>query len=679
MYVDGILIGSTSASTKVGAIGKLFFGHTESSKTHEADYEAIRFYNKELSANEVVKNATADGNYDPSKAPTPFVSVAQPSTNIIGDITLCEFVLNKEKLVSYKDAQFVPANAIFYLSEDLKATNKEGNESFATIDEVLEGLDGKIIPVFYIKNNKVADALVSYLEEKNIKDVTVMSDDPAVVKYARESYVYLRGVIDYSASLKGKDLTEKDLLQIRANNTANLAKVALLPADAVKNDNVDYLNSRQITTWIMADDDASEAARLAILLSEAYGVVSSDPKGFYDTAMKYFEKNSLVRVPQIIGHRGIPSTHPENTLEGAIAAYEAGADIIEIDIYLTVDKVIVINHDSKTTLYNKQLAVESCTYKVLKELDYNGCKMPTLEDFFKEFKGKDVLLFIEIKSNKPLIVTEMKSLIEEYDMYGQCAVITYESTGQLPNMMQKYPEMPVGGLSGLTNSGLSTTLPTITEFVGKYNTTFNPSYTGYNSEYIKESLARGITTWPYTINTATQILQYIGYGHAGITTNYANVTGNLIKDMQIKADKTEGILVGEAVKLGVESTNFKRETKLLENAEYVIVEGGDIAKIENGELVFSQKGTAVVMAKTTTVTNGFNYKSYSTLVSFTAGDLVAPETTQDSSDTNAPESVEPTTTEVEDNDSGITLIIVACVAALVVAGAVVAIVIKKKK
>jgi hypothetical protein len=85
------------------------------------------------------------------------------------------------------------------------------------------------------------------------------------------------------------------------------------------------------------------------------------------------------------------------------------------------------------------------------------------------------------------------------------------------------------------------------------------------------------------------------------------------------------------------------------------------------------------MAKTTTVTNGFNYKSYSTLVSFTAGDLVAPETTQDSIDTNAPESVEPTTTEVEDNDSGITLIIVACVAALVVAGVVVAIVIKKKK
>ena len=54
---------------------------------------------------------------------------------------------------------------------------------------------------------------------------------------------------------------------------------------------------------------------------------------------------TLVRTPYMLAHRGIPGLARENTLEGAILAYEKGADHIENDIYMTKDRHIVILHD----------------------------------------------------------------------------------------------------------------------------------------------------------------------------------------------------------------------------------------------------------------------------------------------------------------------------------------------
>ena len=82
-------------------------------------------------------------------------------------------------------------------------------------------------------------------------------------------------------------------------------------------------------------------------------------------------------------------------------------------------------------------------------------------------------------------------------------------------------------------------------------------------------------------------------------------TGNLIKDTTLKADKLTGIDVGEKIPLTIETVNFKRVTGKLDGAEFVFVEGSDVAKIENGELVFTKEGSASVFAKATKVTKPF--------------------------------------------------------------------------
>jgi glycerophosphoryl diester phosphodiesterase len=49
--------------------------------------------------------------------------------------------------------------------------------------------------------------------------------------------------------------------------------------------------------------------------------------------------------PLVIAHRGLASTHPENTLPAFVAGLEAGADILETDVHLSRDGQIIIAHD----------------------------------------------------------------------------------------------------------------------------------------------------------------------------------------------------------------------------------------------------------------------------------------------------------------------------------------------
>ena len=49
--------------------------------------------------------------------------------------------------------------------------------------------------------------------------------------------------------------------------------------------------------------------------------------------------------PRLLGHRGSPKQHVENTLESFTAALDAGLDGFELDVQRTLDGVLVTHHD----------------------------------------------------------------------------------------------------------------------------------------------------------------------------------------------------------------------------------------------------------------------------------------------------------------------------------------------
>ncbi|OKI07192.1 glycerophosphodiester phosphodiesterase [Streptomyces sp. CB02923] len=81
----------------------------------------------------------------------------------------------------------------------------------------------------------------------------------------------------------------------------------------------------------------------------------------------------------VIGHRGAPYDHRENTLASLRAALEAGADAVEIDVRLTADRVPVLLHDpTLERLWGHDRRLSSLTYSQVDEVTAGG--VPTLRD-----------------------------------------------------------------------------------------------------------------------------------------------------------------------------------------------------------------------------------------------------------------------------------------------------------
>lgn len=57
----------------------------------------------------------------------------------------------------------------------------------------------------------------------------------------------------------------------------------------------------------------------------------------------------MFRTPQVVAHRGLASSFPENTLESIAAAIAEGVQFVEFDIQLSADEVPVLIHDDTLT------------------------------------------------------------------------------------------------------------------------------------------------------------------------------------------------------------------------------------------------------------------------------------------------------------------------------------------
>lgn len=114
-----------------------------------------------------------------------------------------------------------------------------------------------------------------------------------------------------------------------------------------------------------------------------------------------------LKIPRIIGHRGVAAYAPENTLEGFHTAADMGVEWVEFDVKLTKDQVAILFHDESLdrTTNGGDRPVAECTYEEIKQLEagswfsdsFSGIKIPTLEEALEVLIEHDLGANVEIK------------------------------------------------------------------------------------------------------------------------------------------------------------------------------------------------------------------------------------------------------------------------------------------
>ncbi len=113
--------------------------------------------------------------------------------------------------------------------------------------------------------------------------------------------------------------------------------------------------------------------------------------------------------PYIIAHRGASEYAQENSLEAFQLAVKQGAEIIEMDIRITKDQVLVMNHNDRLSLL-KGTKISKLTYDELIELGYRPQK---LTDALKIIP-KNILINLDLKNTSmDLALAQILSSKEE--------------------------------------------------------------------------------------------------------------------------------------------------------------------------------------------------------------------------------------------------------------------------
>ena len=540
----------------------------------------------------------------------PYSKVYEPETSFVLATTIAWEADATAKDVAAAEVR--PGTALVYVDKDLNVTAADG-AALGSLEEYVAATSGTIIPALYIQDEETAIALKAYLESSGLGDVFVAGsyENSVLIKEVAQLNP-VRGLVDFRAIKEGDEDTLEEIIK---KTNGSYAKVALLSEEFATEDNVKFIQGRLVTVWV--ETEATAKSLLGQYTNGANGILVKDYQKAIDQ-LAFFKDDAptLLRLSNIVGHRGMPSVHVENTIQSMIGAYNAGADALETDIYLSHDRELFVLHDGnmKRLFDRADVAnVEELTLKELQAIPYendgpNGVQMgnnqkaegsrygfidilpsqriPTLREIYEMFEDTGVAQDTEIKSQNPKIVQALRNLITEMDNFEEVFVITFNKV-ILDEFFKSWPEMSVGALGMEGYGSAESYLPAFIKYnevveaegvekalellyaeIDRWNATYNPNL-AFTYDLAVAGRHRGLTVWPWTYNNPQQFADAYLKGIYGMTTNFSWWATDFIRDIRAQ-DVT--IKAGEEIPAPIVTTQ-KGEKVAVEGLELIVVEG----------------------------------------------------------------------------------------------------------
>ncbi|WP_157685434.1 glycerophosphodiester phosphodiesterase family protein [Paenibacillus donghaensis] len=564
---------------------------------------------------------------EPLPAPViePFIKVAEPQTQIALAPTIVTEISQASDLDKLAAAE-LPATAILHLNPELKVIEPGSGAEIASLPEALVATGNRVIPAFYVSDELTVDRLAQELRERGLEDVFVISEQGGLIKRARAAYPMARGIIDFTAA---ENPGPEELLEMRRTTAASGARVALLAENAATRENTAYLQKLAVMVWSEAKAPApsgTTAGLHQLITAGVNGLVTGSPAAAITALELYNRDTTLIRKVYMIGHRGMPSVSPENTIESNIMALDAGADYIENDMFLTKDGHLIITHSSVLeTTTDGNGPVEDYTLEQLKTYNANKpypqgfplVRMPTLDEQLELARSRGKLVYAEIKTQTPEAVDAFVRTVKEHKAEDIVNVMSFYPA-QLERLNKLMPEIPAGLLTGYiaSENNVEGSLRDTLKTVSKLNLTYNTDYSGLGPKFMEAAKHRGLIISPWTLNKREDVIRFLKLGAFGITTDYTYWASDWAASLSAKTARME-LNEGEDRTLAAIVETYKGERKEI-TPELVFLDGQELLQTEGGQVTARKAGTAHVLLRySASIKDGGTYDLYSQPVEIT--------------------------------------------------------------
>lgn len=232
--------------------------------------------------------------------------------------------------------------------------------------------------------------------------------------------------------------------------------------------------------------------------------------------------------PKVIAHRGYWDTpgSAENSLASFTKADAIGVFGSEIDVWLTGDDQLVVNHDKvyKGTKVN----MEKATLERITQIDLpNGEKIPTLDAYLQLVTSKPgTRLILEMKSlsdynREDLAAAKIVEALRKYDLLDRTDIIAFSINACLAFRKQ----LPDGRIFYL-NGDLS---PKSIKKLGLTGIDYSVKVLRRHPEWVKAAHDAGLEVNVWTVNSEEDMRYFIDLGVDYITTNRPEELQALLK------------------------------------------------------------------------------------------------------------------------------------------------------
>ncbi len=493
-------------------------------------------------------------------------------TNVINPPTVLTYVDSLKQIKKYINHKR-PQVLVFKSDRKLNVLNK--NDDFIiSLDYFLKTIDNQFIIALETSDRITAKRFVEKMDALNIYEFFLISDDENLLIDAKNKNGFCNCIFKLN----------------RLNHSEVYFNKILIPIDLIDKETVKTFSKRAYTIYTDANNLIE---RKKAILAGVHGIITNEPSELFK-CYNEFLKDTQVRDIFFIAHRGLhngykESISPENSLETALYVESSGAEIIEIDIHLTLDDEVVVIHDFKTNRVSKDKKVISkTTLNRLKEVKLKrtnsqkeSSTIKSLKEFLTPFKDKKVNFFIEIKPISRKLVIKTIEVLEELNMKERVVFISFG----FKNIVWKKNILSTINNGYLYSKEFNSngTFFDLLIFLISLDSTLNPQFQSVNEEIVRKLSHYGITIWPWTIDGINDIYRTYTMGVMGITTNNYDSIKN--EHLYLSVKKSYEYILGSELEIFVDNYSLSGENTQRRGSLTLVFDGDTGVKYHKNKII----------------------------------------------------------------------------------------------